>query len=186
MGNKKDGTFLPTHGSYRNLKVYKMAVIVYDVTFYFANKYLRVGDRTVDQMVQAARSGKQNIAEGNQAGKTSSETEIKLTNVAKSSFEELLLDYEDYLRARKLEQWTVENERLKKMREYLMTEEFMADYSRLVERLNEEEICNLSITLINQTVYMLRRLIESLEKRFLAEGGIKEQMYRARVEERKK
>ena len=98
-------TFLPQCGHYRNLRVYKVAEMIYDITYYFTSHYLAKGDRTVDQMVQAARSGKQNIAEGNQAAATSSETEIKLTNVAKASLEELLTDYEDYLRVRNLEQW---------------------------------------------------------------------------------
>ena len=88
-------TFLPKHGHYRNLRVYQVTEMVYDITYYFTQHYLSKGDRTVDQMVQAARSGKQNIAEGNQAAATSSETEIKLTNVAKASLEELLDDYED-------------------------------------------------------------------------------------------
>ena len=91
-------TFLPKHGHYRNLRVYQVTEMVYDITYYFTQHYLSKGDRTVDQMVQAARSGKQNIAEGNQAASTSSETEIKLTNVAKASLEELLDDYEDYLK----------------------------------------------------------------------------------------
>ena len=82
--------FLPQHGHYRNLRVYKVAEIIYDITYYFTSQYLGKGDRTIDQMIQAARSGKQNIAEGNQAAATSSETEIKLTNVAKASLEELL------------------------------------------------------------------------------------------------
>lgn len=94
-------TFLPRHGHYRNLRVYKVTEIIYDITYYFTHKFLSRGDRTVDQMIQAARSGKQNIAEGNQAAATSSETEIKLTNVAKASLEELLDDYEDYIRVRK-------------------------------------------------------------------------------------
>ena len=89
-------TFLPQNGSYRALRVYKITEIIYDYTFFFVQHYKEKGDRTIDQMVQAARSGKQNIAEGNQAAATSSETEIKLTNVAKASLEELLLDYSDY------------------------------------------------------------------------------------------
>ena len=92
-------TFLPQHGHYRHLRVYQVTEMIYDITFYFTQHYLKKGDRTIDQMVQAARSGKQNIAEGNQAAATSSETEIKLTNVA------LLDDYEDYLRVRQLPQW---------------------------------------------------------------------------------
>jgi len=91
--------------------------MIYDITFYFTQKYLSKGDRTIDQMVQAARSGKQNIAEGNQAAATSGETEIKLTNVAKASLEELLDDYEDYLRVRNMEQWGATHPRYEKMRE---------------------------------------------------------------------
>ena len=83
-------TFLPQHGHYRNLRVYQVTEIIYDITYYFAHRFLSKGDRTIDQMVQSARSGKQNIAEGNQAAMTSSETEIKLTNVARASLVELL------------------------------------------------------------------------------------------------
>lgn len=94
--------FLPLKGNYRNLIAYQKAECIYDITFYFAHHFLEKGDRTVDQMIQAARSGKQNIAEGSAASTTSSETEIKLMNVAKASLQELLLDYEDYLRVRDL------------------------------------------------------------------------------------
>ena len=104
--------FLPHGGSYKNLIAYQKAECVYDVTFYFAHHFLEKGDRTIDQMIQAARSGKQNIAEGAAAGNTSKETEIKLTNVAKASLQELLVDYEDYLRVRGLEQWQPTNPRL--------------------------------------------------------------------------
>lgn len=100
-----DNTFLPQRGDYHNLIAYKKAECIYDITFYFANKFLAKGDRTVDQMIQAARSGKQNIAEGSAASVTSRETEIKLTNVAKASLKELYEDYIDYLRTRGLEQW---------------------------------------------------------------------------------
>ena len=93
-------TFLKQKGGYKKLRVYQVSVIIYDITFYFVQHFLKKGDRTIDQMLQAARSGKQNIAEGSQAATTSAETEIKLTNVAKASLEELLLDYEDYLRVR--------------------------------------------------------------------------------------
>ena len=103
-------SFLPHGGSYKNLIAYQKAECVYDVTFYFVHNYLEKGDRTIDQMVQAARSGKQNIAEGAAAGNTSKETEIKLTNVAKASLQELLIDYEDFLRVRGLEQWKAEDE----------------------------------------------------------------------------
>ena len=98
-------TFLKQKGGYKKLRVYQVSVIIYDITFYFVQHFLKKGDRTIDQMLQAARSGKQNIAEGSQAATTSAETEIKLTNVAKASLEELLLDYEDYLRVRNKVQW---------------------------------------------------------------------------------
>lgn len=89
-------TFLKQRGGYRKLHVYQVTEIIYDITYYFTQHFLKIGDRTVDQMLQAARSGKQNIAEGSEAATTSIETEIKLTNVAKASLEELLIDYEDY------------------------------------------------------------------------------------------
>ena len=132
-------------------------------------------------MVQAARSGKQNIAEGNQAATTSSETEIKLTNVAKASLEELLTDYEDYLRVRGLSQWEKGNSRLEAMRNYLRSQTFLNEYSALLPKLSAEEICNLCITLIHQSMYMLHRLLETMQRRFVTEGGIKEQMFKARL-----
>jgi four helix bundle protein len=97
--------FISAHGGYRSLLSYRKAEVVYDITFRFCQRFLGRGDRTVDQMVQAARSGKQNIAEGSQAAGTSTETEIKLTSVARSSLEELRLDYEDFLRVRGLRRW---------------------------------------------------------------------------------
>lgn len=150
----------------------------------FAEKFVRPGSRTRDQMEQAARNGKQNIAEGSSASMTSKETEIKLTNVAKASLEELLLDYEDYLRQHNLLRWDKNNPRIVKMREYLKSAEFMSAPTKYASLLNDEEFCNLCITLINQTTYLLRRLIERQQQQFLEQGGIKEQMYRARLEYR--
>lgn len=181
QSTQSDLTFLPKHGYYRNLRVYRLTEIIYDITFYFTQHYLQKGDRTIDQMVQAARSGKQNIAEGNQAAATSSETEIKLTNVAKASLEELLTDYEDYLRVRGLAQWQKGHERLEKLREYVRTDAFLNEYAVLITKMSDEEICNLSITLIHQAMYMLQRLLETMQRRFVTEGGIKEQMFKART-----
>ena len=174
-------TFLPQHGHYRYLRVYKVAEIIYDITYYFTQRYLSKGDRTVDQMIQAARSGKQNIAEGNQAAATSSETEIKLTNVAKASLEELLDDYEDYLRVRNLQQWGAIHPRYEKMRQYARSERIKKDYATTVQRMNDEEIANLCITLIHQAMYMLHKLLVTMQNRFVTEGGIKERMYQTRV-----
>lgn len=182
--NMTDNNFLPQHGHYRNLRVYQVTEIIYDITYYFAHKYLQKGDRTIDQMVQAARSGKQNIAEGNQAAATSAETEIKLTNVAKASLEELLIDYEDYLRVRSLVQWDKEHPRYEPMRKFARSERIKTEYKTLMERMSDEEISNLCITLIHQANVMLYRLLETMQNRFVQNGGIKEQMYKARTKYR--
>lgn len=174
-------TFLPQHGHYRQLRVYQVTEMIYDITFYFTQHYLQKGDRTIDQMVQAARSGKQNIAEGNQAAATSSETEIKLTNVAKASLEELLDDYEDYLRVRQLAQWGNLHPRYERMREYARGEQIRKDYASIIQKMNDEEIANLCITLIHQAIYMLHKLLVTMQNRFVTEGGIKERMFQARV-----
>lgn len=174
-------SFLPQHGSYRRLRVYRVVEVVYDLTYHFAHTYLSKSDRTIDQMIQAARSGKQNIAEGNAASTTSAETEIKLTNVAKASLEELLLDYEDYLRVRKRVLWTKSHPRYGSMRNY---PQLLEEYSSLMIRLTDEELANLCITLIHQAIYMLYRLLESLQKRFIEQGGIREQMTAVRKQYR--
>ena len=174
-------TFLPQHGHYRHLRVYQVSEMIYDITFYFTQHYLQKGDRTIDQMVQAARSGKQNIAEGNQAAATSSETEIKLTNVAKASLEELLDDYEDYLRVRNLPQWGHLHPRYEKMRQYARSEQIRSNYAQVVQKMNDEETANLCITLIHQAMYMLHKLLITMQERFVTEGGIRERMFQARV-----
>ena len=179
--SSKKITFLPQHGHYRHLRVYQVTEIIYDITYYFTQHYLSKGDRTIDQMVQAARSGKQNIAEGNQAAATSSETEIKLTNVAKASLEELLDDYEDYLRVRNLQQWGNLHPRYEKMRQYARSNQIKKDYALNIQKMNDEEIANLCITLIHQANYMLHKLLETMQDRFVTEGGIKERMFQSRV-----
>lgn len=175
---------IPNRGNYRNLLCYKKAEAIYDITSHFVQRFLQRGDRTVDQMVQAARSGKQNIAEGSAASMTSRETEIKLTNVAKASLEELLVDYEDYLRVHKLTKWNEQHPRYVKMREYAQTEQFYCEYATLINKLDKEAFCNLCITLINQATYLLRRLLERQQRMFVEQGGIREQMTRARLEYR--
>ena len=174
-------TFLPQHGHYRNLRVYQVTEIIYDITYYFAHRFLSKSDRTVDQMVQSARSGKQNIAEGNQAAMTSSETEIKLTNVARASLVELLDDYEDYLRVRGLEQWGPLHPRYQKMREYASSEQIRHTYADNIRRMTDEEIANLCLTLTHQAIYMLNKLLITMQQRFVTEGGIKERMFQARM-----
>ena len=174
--------FLLPKGGYKKLRAYQIATLIYDITFYFAYTYFPKNDRTIDQMVQAARSGKQNIAEGSEIATTSVETEIKLTNVAKASLEELLIEYEDYLRVRNKSQWTTNHLRFEKKREYARSEKIFTDYKRQLPKMNNEELANLCITLINQATYLLKRLIEKQQIVFLKQGGIREQMYQARKE----
>lgn len=181
--NTKD--FLPQRGNYKKLIAYQKAECIYDITYYFAHKYLAKGDRTVDQMIQAARSGKQNIAEGSVAATTSKETEIKLTNVAKASLQELLVDYEDYLRVRGKEQWAADSDKSIQTRTICRKHSDSGYYREAIALRGDETIANIAITLIHQTDRLLEKLIEHQKEMFLKEGGIKEEMYRARTEYRK-
>lgn len=181
MGNKD---FIPQQGFYRKLRVYQIAEIIYDITYYFATRFLKKGDRTIDQMIQAARSGKQNIAEGSSAGVTSKETEIKLTNVAKASLQELLIDYEDYLRVRRLEIWDKDSEKVKQTRRYCNKQVDSTEICQKLPERKDETIANIAITLIHQADRLLHGLIERQKRDFLQNGGIREQMTRARKEYR--
>ncbi|MDE6697202.1 MAG: four helix bundle suffix domain-containing protein [Muribaculaceae bacterium] len=178
-------TFLPQKGNYRNLIVFQKAECIYDITYYFANKFLQKGDRTIDQMIQAARSGRQNIAEGSAAASTSSETEIKLMNVARASFQELLLDYEDYLRVRNQILWDINNEKSIVCRRVCAAHNDSSYYREAIKSRSDETIANIAITLIHQTDVFLRKLIDRLQSDFLKNGGIKEQMFKARTQYRK-
>ncbi|MBQ6097500.1 MAG: four helix bundle suffix domain-containing protein [Bacteroidales bacterium] len=172
--------FIRQDNNYRTLKAFQKAECVYDVTYYFANKFLNKGDRTIDQMVQAARSGKQNLAEGNIDGVTSKEMEIKLTNVNRASLHELLLDYEDYLRVRGLEQWPYDDPRCVQTRAFCKKHLDSAVYREKIKDRSDETIANIAITLIHQCDVLIRGLIEWQKRNFLENGGIKEEMYRAR------
>lgn len=176
-----DDSFLPLRGNYRSLIVFQKAECIYDVTYYFAHTYLEKNDRTIDQMIQSARSGKQNIAEGSAASTTSRETELKLMNVAKASLQELLIDYEDYLRVRGLEQWTPNDERTHQTRTVLRNHNDSAYYREAVKTRSPGTIANIAITMIHQTDALLVRLIETLKQQFLQQGGIREEMTRARL-----
>lgn len=177
--------FLPQKGNYKSLIAYQKAECIYDITYYFAHKYLSKADRTTDQMIQAARSGKQNIAEGSAAATTSKETEIRLTNVAKASLQELLADYEDYLRVRNMEQWPVDSDKSIRTRNICRRHSDSAYYREAIKVRSDETIANIALTLIHQTDLLLEKLIEYQKNTFLNEGGIKEEMYRARTEWRK-
>ncbi len=190
MSNKENSTegFIPSHGGYRQLFSYRKAEIIYDGTVYFTNRFFHKYDRTVGQMVQAARSGKQNIAEGSMASATSKETEIKLTNVARASLEELQIDYEDFLRTNKLPIWDKEHKLVARLRK-LNKNTPKPTYETFVKAIEHEspEICaNTMITLIKITTYLLKQQIKQLETAFIKEGGIRERMTKARIEERNK
>ncbi len=177
-------TFLRQKGNYRDLIAYQKAECIYDITYYFTHHYLEKGDRTIDQMVQAARSGKQNIAEGCAASTTSTETELKLINVAKASLQELLIDYEDYLRVRGLEQWAIHSPKGIQARKVCSAHNDSAFYREAIAQRNDEAIANIAITLIHQEDVFLRRVLEALQKDFVANGGIREQMTKARLAHR--
>ncbi|HNX67347.1 MAG TPA: four helix bundle suffix domain-containing protein [Bacteroidales bacterium] len=182
------GGFIPTHGGYHNLFSYQKAEIIYDGTIYFTNRFFNKYDRTVGQMVQAARSGKQNIAEGSMASATSKETEIKLTNVARASLEELKIDYEDFLRSRKLPIWDKSHRLVARLRELnkSVPNPTYETFKKAIEHVNPEICANTMITLIIITTYLLKQQINQLEAAFIREGGIRERMIKARLEERKK
>jgi four helix bundle suffix protein len=178
-------SFLPPLGNYKQLLSYRKAEIVYDITYRFCQRFLKKGDRTIDQMVQAARSGKQNIAEGSKAARTSRETEIKLTNVARASLEELLVDYYDYLRVRDLKQWEKDSRASKHVRDLgANPESSFEDFREFVQTRSDEVVANISICLIHQTNFLLDRQIRSMERDFVKEGGIRERMTRARLQHR--
>jgi four helix bundle suffix protein len=177
--------FIPPHGGYEQLLSFKKARIVYDGTVWFCNHFLNKRDRTFDQMVQAARSGKQNIIEGSQASGTSKETEIKLTNVARASLEELLEDYRDFLRVRGLEEWPREHRLTTRLRQLNRQPSVSIDtFRKGIENPNPAISANVMIGLIKLTNYLLDRQIRQLESTFLAEGGLRERMTRARLQER--
>lgn len=177
-------TFLQTKGDYRDLLIFRVSECVYDVAFYFAHRYLDKGDRTIDQMVQAARSCKQNIVEGSAASTTSAETELKLMSVARASLQELLQDYEDYLRVRDLTQWPFTDPRCTQTRRVLRVHNDSAYYRAAIKERSAETIANIAITMIHQEDVLLRKYIERLQSDFLKNGGIREQMSRARRERR--
>ncbi|NLA87586.1 MAG: four helix bundle protein [Clostridiales bacterium] len=172
---------IPKHGGYRNLKSFQVAEVIYDGTVRFCEKYIDRSSRTRDQMVQAARSGRQNIAEGSMASGTSKKTELKLTGVAKASLEELLLDYEDFLRQRGLRLWPKDSTEALAVRNRFRSD--ASDWSDKSDWLdNPEMAANTLICLIHQATYLLRRQMKSLEQRFLSEGGFTEKLYRIRTQ----
>lgn len=174
--------FLQQKGNYRALLVYQKAECLYDITFYFAHHYfVERKDRTIDQLIQAARSGKQNIAEGSSAATTSSETELKLMGVARASMKEVLEDYIDYLRTRGLELWAVDDPRTRQIQKYSKNHNRPEDYTTDIDKRSPEALCNIAITLLHQFDNMMGRLMDRLQKDFVEQGGIRERMTAARL-----
>lgn len=177
--------FIPDHGNYRELLSFQKAEVIYDLTHHFCQRFLSMGDRTNDQMLQAARSGKQNIIEGSKASGTSKEMEIKLTNVARASLEELLADYEDYLRARRHPIWDkISKEALFVRRLGHKSHVTYETYRTYVETRPAEVVANLALCVIHQANYLLDQQIRRLEQDFLKTGGLRERMTRARLQNR--
>jgi four helix bundle suffix protein len=177
--------FIPPHGGYEDLLSFQKARIVYDATVQFCERFLHKRDRTVDQMVQAARSGKQNILEGSQASGTSKEAEIKLMNVARASLEELLEDYRDFLRVRKAELWDKNSKEARFVRRLGSQENRSYEsYRTYIETRPAPVVANILICLIHQTNYLLDQQLRQLEQAFQKEGGLRERMTRARLRSR--
>lgn len=180
----EDPQLIPPHGGYRKLQSYQMSEIVYDGTVVFCDRFISKRSRTHDQMVQAARSGKQNIAEGCMASGTSKKFEIKLIGLARASLEELLLDFQDYLRQKGLLLWGKDHQKAKKIRGlcYKKNRSYLT-YKTYIEG-PAEISANTIICIIHQTNYLLDQQLRSLEKDFFKQGGFTERMYRTRSQAR--
>ena len=185
--NKTDPAgLIPPHGGYRELKSYQMAEIVYDATVVFCRRFIDLRSRTHDQMVQAARSGKQNIAEASQASGTSKKTELKLVGVARASLEELLLDYQDFLRQRALPLWGKNHSQAEAVRKLAwLPDRSYTTYRPYLEQTPPETVANTLVCLIHQTNYLLDQQLRQLEQQFLAEGGFTERLHRLRSQSRR-
>src|SRR5258707_8101757 len=174
---------IPLHGGYRKLKSFQVAQLAYDVTVRFCDRYIEKRSRTHDQMVQAARSGVQNIAEGSQASGTSRKMELKLTNVARASLEELRLDYEDFLRQRSLEKWPPEHPALQRfkakrcatleqVRAWVEDERHgQARTDTDLQVPSPQLVANAALSLLNLACYLLDRQLAAQADAFVKEGG---------------
>lgn len=177
---------IPPHGGYRDLQSYQMAEIVFDATVAFCDRFIDKRSRTHDQMIQAARSGKQNIAEGSMASGTSKKTELKLIGVARASLEELLIDFQDFLRQQNLPLWGKNDAKAKEIRALAYrSNRSYTTYKTYLETSPPEVSANAAICLIHQTSYLLDQQLRALEKEFLKEGGFTERLYRTRTKVKK-
>ena len=186
MNDQKLPKVLLNEVQYQDLYFYQKSEVLYALTYHFAKRFLpSKGDRTVDQMVQAARSGKQNIIEGLADGMTSTEMQLKLLNVARSSLKELRADYEDYLRTRRLTLWDGTHPRYDVMLRFCRQHNQVTDYEPFFDRWNDEELSNIALTLLHITDKMMKTYLSGLDQQFVTQGGIKERMYAARTGYRK-
>ena len=186
--NKKEliPTIFRSVPKWQDLRFYQKSVVLYQLTYTFCDRFLpKHGDRTVDQMVQAARSGKQNIVEGSEDGKTSTAMELNLLNVARSSIGELRQDYEDFLKSRRLTRWTPADPRFQPTQDFTKSHNLLADYEPYFQRWTAEEMANIGMTLCFQVDAMMNKYLKKVEEIFIKEGGVKERMHRARTEYRK-
>ena len=179
-----DSRIVQANNNYGDLLCYKKAVVIYDLAYYFCSRYVNKHDRTYDQIIQAARSGKQNIVEGVIDKSTSYEMAIKLLNVARGSHKELLEDLLDYLRVRNLELWPTNSNQVRAMRKLGIENSDSQFFINLAESRNDEVIANMIIVLLYQSDTLLMRYIRSVEDEFRENGGIKERMYRVRTASR--
>lgn len=177
--------FIPLHGGYEHLQSYRKSLIIFQATYYLAERWVRLGSRTRDQMEQSARSGKQNIVEGSLASATSKETELRLTNVGRASLGELLEDYQDFLRLRSLPVWDKDSPRMLALRALAGEAATYETYRAPIESDDPEVVGNVMVCLCRQACWLLNRQIHELERAFLEEGGIRERMTRARLETRR-
>ena len=178
----KKHEILRRSANWKNLYFYQKTETLYRLTFVFCERFMnKYSDRTVDQMVQAARSGKQNIVEGSEDGKTSTEMEIKLLNVARSSIGELKEDYKDFISSRNITFWNETHPRFANMQEFTKKNNSPEQYEDFLYTWNMEEMANIGLTLCYQVDSMMFSYLQKLEKEFVTQGGIKERMYAART-----
>ena len=179
---EKQYQILKCQRPWREAFYYQKSEVIYQLTFAFCHRFLPLhGDRTVDQMIQAARSGKQNIIEGTEDGETSTEMHVKLLNVARASLQELREDYRDYLLARGLPIWNASCPRYQTMQNFCKEHNKIEDYQSYFQKWNDEEMANIALTLCYQTDSMLNKTLLRMEKEFVEKGGIKERMHAART-----
>ena len=171
---------------WQDLRFYQKTEVLYQMTYVFCERFLpKHGDRTVDQMIQAARSGKQNIVEGSEDGKTSTAMEVNLLNVARSSIGELRQDYNDFLKARHLKIWTPDDDRFHPMQDFTKSHNTLSDYECFFQQWTAEEMANVGLTLCYQVDAMMNKYLQGVEEIFVKEGGVKERMHKARTDYRR-